>query len=207
MLSNQVLQEFLNVLASQEATPGGGSVAALNGAMGAALVSMVCRVTIGKKKYAAVEAEMQTILEQAEALRRRLTDLMTADAEAFGKVMAAFALPRQTDAQKAARREAIQSAFKEATRIPLETARACAEVLTLCRPVAEKGNVNALSDVGTGAQVALAGLRGAALNVHINLASIRDEAFVSEKEAELNTLLAKYPPLADEVYRLVQSKM
>ena len=207
MLSNQILQDFLDALAGQEATPGGGSVAALNGAMGAALVSMVCRVTIGKKKYAGVEAEMQTILQQAEALRRRLTDLMTADTEAFNQVMAAFGMPRETEAEKAARREAIQSALKEATRVPLETARACAEVLALCRPVAEKGNVNALSDVGTGAQVALAGLRGAALNVRINLESLRDEAFVAEKEAELESILAGNDALAEEIYRLVQAKM
>ncbi|MFQ5576065.1 MAG: cyclodeaminase/cyclohydrolase family protein [Anaerolineae bacterium] len=204
---HQSVEAFLNSLAGSSATPGGGSVAALNGAMGAALVSMVCNLTIGKKKYAAVEAEAGDILRRSEALRRKLSGMIAADSAAFDGVMAAFGLPRQTEAEKARRAAAIESAFKKATVIPLETARACADVIALGKAIAPIGNANALSDAGAGALAAQAGLKGAALNVLINLGSIKDTAFVAKAETDLTAILTQYPPLADEVFELVKASV
>ena len=200
------LQAFLDDLASGSPTPGGGSAAAVAGAMGAALVSMVCNLTIGREKFVAVEEQAKEILTRAEALRAELNQLVAEDIEAFNAVMAAFRLPKGTDAEKAVRRTAIQDGTKQATLTPLATARACAEVIELCQVVAEIGNPNAISDAGAGAACAQAGLKAASLNVLINLPSIEDETFVTSSQAELDQILAKQN-LAEEVYGLVQSKL
>ncbi|MBN1220851.1 MAG: cyclodeaminase/cyclohydrolase family protein [Anaerolineae bacterium] len=199
------LQPFLNELASGTPTPGGGSAAAAVGAMGAALVSMVCNLTIGRAKYAGVEMQIKDILAQSQTLRAELTQLVDADAAAFNAVMAAFRLPKTTDQEKAARREAIQTATKKATLTPLATARACAQVIELGQLAAAKGNPNAISDVGAGVVFAQAGLKAAALNVLINLPSIKDEGFVSTHRAELDHILTKHN-LADQIYESVKSK-
>src|ERR671925_443302 len=122
MSNNQTVQAFLDELASAAPTPGGGGAAALSGAMGAALVSMVCNLTIGKEKFAGVEAQMQEILSQSEALRTRLTGMIEEDVAAFDTVMAAYRLPKDNDEEKAARIAAIQQASKEATLVPLAAA-------------------------------------------------------------------------------------
>jgi formiminotetrahydrofolate cyclodeaminase len=200
------VQAFLDDLASGTPTPGGGSAAAVAGAMGAALVSMVCNLTIGREKFDAVEEQVKEILTRAEALRAELNQLVAEDIEAFEAVMAAFRLPKGTDAEKATRRTAIQDGTKQATLTPLATARACAEVIELCQVVAEIGNPNAISDAGAGAACAQAGLKAASLNVLINLPSIKDETFVASSQAELDQILAKLN-LAEDVYGLVQSKL
>ncbi|MFQ5611343.1 MAG: methenyltetrahydrofolate cyclohydrolase [Anaerolineae bacterium] len=207
MIGDKPLHTFLDDLAGDAPTPGGGSAAALSGAMGAALVSMVCSLTVGRKKYADVEAQMKTIRQKSEDLRRSLTGLISADAEAFNGVMAAFGLPRQTEAEKAARSEAIQSALKKAALVPLACARACRQVIELSKPVAEQGNPNVASDAGVAVLAAYAGLRGAALNVYINLGSIKDGTFVREKQAELDEILAGADALAEEVHELVKSRL
>ncbi len=205
MLTQQPLQEFLDNLASDTAVPGGGSVAATAGAMAAALVSMVCNLTIGREKYAAVEAQMQETLARSEALRRRLTELVEEDVAAFNAVMNAFKLPKQTEEEKEARRAAIQEGYKQATIVPLETARACAELIRLAKTVIENGNPNAASDGGVAVLCAQAGLKGAALNVLINLSSIKDQAFVSEHQAALDDILAEHDALAHDVYQTLKS--
>jgi len=205
--SDKTLQVFLDEVASAEPAPGGGSVAALSGALGASLVAMVCRLTIGKKGYEAVSAEMQTILPRAEALQRELRDLMQADTDAYARVMDAYKLPKQTDAEKAARTRAIQNALKHASDIPLRVAELCAQVLELARPVAEKGNKNAASDGGVGALMAEAGLRGAAFNVSINLGAINDEAFVREHRARVQQLLADAEQRKNEIMKIVESRL
>jgi formiminotetrahydrofolate cyclodeaminase len=174
--------------------------------MGAALVSMVCNLTIGKEKFADVEGQLKNTLVRSETLRAELTQLIADDAEAYNTVMAAFRLPKATNEEKASRGEAIQAATKKATLTPLATARACAAVIELGRLVAEIGNPSAISDVGAGVACAQAGLKAAILNVLINLASIKDEAFVSTHRAELDQVLAKYD-LAEEVYELVKSSL
>lgn len=207
MIKDDPVQQFLDDLASKAATPGGGSAAAIIGAMGAALLGMVCNLTIGKKNYAAVDAEMQAILAQAEALRGRLTDLIRADVEAFDQVMAAYGLPKDGEAQKQARTRAIQDALKAATDVPLACAGACAEVVRLSRTVADLGNRNVVADAGVAVLAGHAALRGAALNVYVNTNAIEDKDFVASRLDELNRVLAGMDDLNEEVYRLVRGKL
>ena len=207
MFQEQQLQTFLDQLASKASTPGGGSAAAIMGAMGAALVSMVANLTVGKKKYEDVEAEMQGFLEQSEDMRSRLTDMIQADVEVFDKVMAAYGMARETEAEKAARSEAIQAALKEATDVPLACAQLCADVIELCRPVAEKGNLNVISDAGVAVLAAHAALRSAALNVYINIGGIRDQEFVQDRRNKLEFVLSGAGVATETVYELVKSKL
>ena len=207
MFQEQQLQTFLDQLASKASTPGGGSAAAIMGAMGAALISMVANLTIGKKKYEDVDGEMQGFLQQSEDMRARLTGMIQADVDVFDKVMAAYGMVRETDAEKAARSEAIQAALKEATDVPLACAQLCADVIELCRPVAEKGNLNVISDAGVAVLAAHAALRSAALNVYINIGGIRDQEFVQDRRNKLEFVLSGAGVATETVYELVKSKL
>jgi formiminotetrahydrofolate cyclodeaminase len=206
-LTDKSVTVFLDELASGQPAPGGGSVAALSGALGAALVSMVCNLTIGRKKYATVEADMKAILEQSETLRAALIQLLEEDVAAFTQVSDAMKMPRDTEDQKTQRQEAMQTALKQATGVPMRIAEACVKVIDLCGPVGEKGNTNAVSDAGVGVLAAEAGLRAAALNVMINLSWLEDENFIAEHKFRLNNLLEGKPQIKEEVYRLVVSKL
>ena len=206
MSINETIQPFLDDLAAGKASPGGGSAAAAAGAMGAALVSMVCNLTIGKKKFAGVEPSMIETREKAESLRAELAGLINEDAEAFAAVMNAFRLPKKTEDDKLNRELAIQAATKRATLSPLATARACADVIELCQTVAQQGNPNAISDAGAAAACAQAGLKAASLNVLINLPAINDREFVTTQRAELDWILNKQVG-ADEVFALVKSRL
>ena len=207
MFKEQQLQTFLDQLASKASTPGGGSAAAIMGAMGAALISMVANLTVGKKKYEDVESEMQGFLEQSEALRTRLTGMIQADVDVFDKVMAAYGMARETEADKEQRSQAIQAALKEAADVPLACAQLCADVIELCRPVAEKGNINVISDAGVAVLAAHAALRSAALNVYINIGGIRDEEFVNDRRRKLEFVLSGAGIATETVYELVKSKL
>ncbi len=189
MFKDQSIQAFLDQLASSSATPSGGSAAALIGAMGAALVSMVANLTVGKPKYQAVEAQMRTLLARAEALRARLTTAAEDDIAAFNQVMAAYRLPHDTEEEKAQRHLAIQTALKVATQTPLNCARLCAEVIELCRWVAEQGNFNLITDAGVGLLAAQAALRSCALNLTANLNAIQDQEFARTCQEELARIL------------------
>ncbi|MDY7040352.1 MAG: cyclodeaminase/cyclohydrolase family protein [Chloroflexota bacterium] len=206
-LTAKPVTTFLDELASSAPAPGGGSVAALTGALGAALVSMVCNLTVGKKKYADVQDDIQSLLKQSEALRHELVDLLEADVQVYTSVSKAYKMPRETEEEKAARTAAIQDALKDATMVPMKVAEACVKILDLCTPAAEKGNVNAVSDAGVAALMAEAGLRSAALNVLINLGAIKDEGFVKREGARLDALLEGKPQLKDEIYDLVVRKL
>jgi formiminotetrahydrofolate cyclodeaminase len=197
------VQVFLEELAATSATPGGGSAAALAGAMGAGLVSMVCRLTIGRKHFADLEDELRAVLEEAETLRVRLTELADADSEAFDQVMAAYRLPKETQEEGAARQAAIQAALQGATQVPLETARACATVVVLATQVIEKINPNALGDAGAAALLAEAGLKVAQLNVAINLTDIHDPVFVRETHEGLRGILAGAGEAKERVFAYV----
>jgi formiminotetrahydrofolate cyclodeaminase len=207
MLTEKSVTTFLDELASSAPAPGGGSVAALSGALGAALISMVCNLTVGKKKYADVQEEIEALLAQSEALRKELVELLEADVQVYTEVSKAMKMPRTTEEEKAARTAAMQKALKAATDVPMRVAEACVKVMGLCRPTAEKGNVNAVSDAGVAVLMAEAGLRSAALNVLINLAWIKDEAFVAENRAKLDALLEGKPAMRDEIYELVVGKL
>jgi len=207
MLTEKPVTTFLDELASSAPAPGGGSVAALSGALGAALISMVCNLTVGKKKYADVQEDIEALLAQSEALRKELVELLEADVQVYTEVSKAMKMPRTTEEEKAARTAALQKALKAATEVPMRVAKACVKVMDLCRPAAEKGNVNAVSDAGVAVLMAEAGLRSAALNVLINLAWIKDEAFVAKNRAKLNALLEGKPAMRDEIYELVVGKL
>lgn len=207
MFKEQQLQTFLDQLASSASTPGGGSAAAIMGAMGAALVSMVANLTVGKKKYEDVQEEMQDFLDQSETLRERLTGMIQADVDVFDKVMAAYGMARETDEEKSLRSLTIQAALKEATDVPLACAQLCSDVIELCRPVAEKGNLNVISDAGVAVLAAHAALRSAALNVYINIGGIRDEEFVRDRREKLEFVLSGAGVATETVYELVKSKL
>jgi methenyltetrahydrofolate cyclohydrolase len=206
-LASKPLQDFLAELASAEPVPGGGSVAALGGALAASLVAMVCRLTVGKKGYESVSAELESIVPRADARQADLSGWMQTDIGAFARVMDAYKLPKETDAQKTARTRAIQDALQRATDTPMRVAELCAEILTLARVVVEKGNKNAASDAGVGALMAETGLRGAAFNVSINLGSIKDAAFVSDRRARVAQLMALADQSQPEILRIVEARM
>ena len=176
----KTVEQFLNELASKAPVPGGGSVAALGGALAAGLVTMVCDLTIGKKQYADVEAEIRQFRARAEEVRRGLQRLLQADVEAYGRLAAAYRLPRETDEEQADRYAAVQEATMEATEVPLAIAEAAAEVVDLAGPVAEKGSKLAVSDAGIAAILGEAAVHSALLNVKINLPTLDDEDFVAK---------------------------
>lgn len=178
------LSQFIDALAAGEPTPGGGSAAALAGALGAALTAMVSRLTAGRQRFAAVEEQMQATLAEAETLRQRLIQLVADDAAAYEQVRTAYRLPKESAGQQADRRAAIQAALEAASRTPLETARACVAVLQLAAQVAQLGNPNAVTDAAVGALLAHAGLTGALLNVRANLGSIDDARFVTDCQSD-----------------------
>ncbi|HEX2379834.1 MAG TPA: cyclodeaminase/cyclohydrolase family protein [Methyloceanibacter sp.] len=204
---NTAIEPFLDALASSKATPGGGSAAAIIGAMGAALVSMVCNLTIGKKKYADVEGEMKEVLHKAEALRHKLTGMIEDDVKAFDQVMAAYGMAKETDAEKATRDKAIQAALKQATEVPLRCCHAAREVIDLAAIASEKGNLNVISDAGVGVLAAYAALRSAALNVFTNAKIITDKAFAEAKVKELEKLLAGAEAATEKAYEVVKGKL
>lgn len=207
MFKDRPVQLFLDELASKASTPGGGSAAAVMGAMGAALVSMVANFTIGKEGYEEDDASMRAALSQAESLRTRLTDMIRADVEAFNQVMAAYGLPKETEADQSTRSEAIQTALKAATEVPLECARACVEAILLSRMVAEQGNRNVISDAGVAVLAAYAALRSAALNVYVNANAIKDQGFVQARLRELEQVLQGTDAITERVYQLVKGKL
>lgn len=207
MLCEKSVREFINELASNSPAPGGGSVAALAGALGSALTSMVCNLTIGKKKYLSVEDEMKSILKQSEILREQFVLLIDKDTQAFNKVMEAYSLPKETEDQKALRTAAIEAATKEASLVPLEVMKHVIDALALAKIVAEKGNVNSISDAGVSALMLSASLESAALNVLINLQNITDIEFVGWKREEVNSLLNTSRKMTDEIMEIVNKKI
>lgn len=207
MLKDMTIAEFGNVLASNSPAPGGGSVAALSGMLGANLVSMVCRLTIGKQGYEAHDDLAADVLQRSETLSQSLLGRVDLDTEAFNEVMAAFKLPKSDDEQKAARSAAIQEGYKSAIQSPLAIARECVEVLQIAESLLGKSNANALSDLGVAGQQAFAGLEGALMNVKINLPSIKDTSFVSNTATEIQTLLKRGQDLASSIYSSVMNDL
>jgi methenyltetrahydrofolate cyclohydrolase len=207
MYIGKPMSQFLDDLASSAPAPGGGSVAALSGSLAAALISMVCNLTIGKEKYKDVEADVKAILEHSETLRRELTDLMDADTQLYGKVVAAYRLPRNTDQEKATRLGAIDVALKEACGVPMQIARRCADLIEICVPGAAKGNVGAISDIGVAVLMAEAGLVSASLNVNINLGQIKDATFVEQAAAKLAGYMKGKTEIKARVLREVNEKL
>ena len=179
------VEGFVSRIASPTPTPGGGSVAAHAGALGAALAQMVVGLTVGKKKYAAVEEQMKALSLRASALRRQLAGLVQRDADSYERVRSAYAMPQEPESAADARKAAIRDALIFASLVPLETAQAAAQVAEVAATVAEHGNTNAVTDAAVAALLAEAACKGAVLNVRINLSSLSDDA--PEESARLNT--------------------
>ncbi|MEU1122899.1 cyclodeaminase/cyclohydrolase family protein [Streptomyces sp. NPDC005899] len=175
-MRNDTVGGWLDELASESSTPGGGAAAAMNAAVGAALISMVCNLTIGRPKYAAHEKELSAALVEAEELRGQALRLAADDAAAFGSVIAAYKLAKATAEEKQARTAAIQQALVGAADVPLRTAELAAEVIGLARRILPGSNVNVVSDVAVAASSARAALDAAVVNVEVNLAALADEA-------------------------------
>ena len=207
MIKDMTIQTFLDELASKASTPGGGGGAAVNGAIGAALISMVANFTIGKKGYEDVQDEFIDILKKSEELRTNLTDAIKDDVDVFNRVMKAYGMPKETDEEKKIRTENIQAALKEATDVPLTCAKLCRQVIDLSEPAAEKGNTNVISDAGVALLAGYAGLRSAALNVYINIGGIKDEEFANDRRQQLEALLEGIEIFKEDVYGLVKSKL
>jgi len=179
-LTTLTVDQFLERLASGDPTPGGGSASALAGALGAALVSMVCNLTVGREKYAAHDAEVREILAESGQLVETLRDGIDQDAAAYDKVMAAFRLPRVSEEEKAARQAAIQTATQAASLVPLALVEASAQVIEQAERAVGKTNANAASDLAVAALLGAAALDGAAANVEINLSGLKDTAVRAE---------------------------
>ncbi len=211
MLIEKSVKDFIAQTASGEPTPGGGSVAALAGSLGAALTSMVSNLTVGKKAYEELsddaKAKIQENFKGIEKALAELTDIVDEDTNAFSKVMEAFKLPKQTDEDKKARSQAIQDGYKVALEVPLRCAKKCLKVLELQDIFADYGNINAITDVGVGTLLAYSGVEGALFNVTINLGSIKDEAYKKEIEAEVNATLKKAKELKEELLEVVYKRL
>ena len=193
---------FLDRVAGDAPTPGGGSVAALAGALAGSLARMVAGLTVGKKKYAEVEEEMQAVVVRADELRARLSRLISEDSAAFDAVMAAYRM----DKEDAGRDAAIQAAMKGAAEVPLETARLSVEVLEQLKIAASQGNTNAAIDAAVGSQMALAAIEGAGLNVRINLLDLTDELIRAELRDAITAVQEKGRALAAEVMQVAQER-
>lgn len=200
-------EEFYNEVAAKTPTPGGGSVAAAAGTLGAALNSMVCRLTVGKKKYKDVSEELKSVLERSEELRAELKEMIIKDGEAFDRVMTARKMPKDTEEEIARRDREILEATKGAALTPLETARKAFDVMKLSKVVAEKGNVNSVSDAGVAALMARAAVEGALYNVKINISGLEDEEFAVDMQDKTKEVREKSDKLAEEIRKIVESKI
>ena len=194
------VNEFVDLMASDEPAPGGGAAAALEGALGAALTAMVCALTVGKKKYADVQELAIESQKKGNELKAQFVDVIDRDTEAFNAVSAVFAMPKDTDEEKAARKAAMQEALKGCTKTPLEVMEVTYQTLLIIKEMLGGYNTSAASDFGCAALSLKAGIQGAWLNVLINIGGVNDEAFVSEARGKGEAILAKALPLADEIY-------
>lgn len=202
LLKDLSVERFADITASDAPAPGGGSVSALIGALGAALAGMVAGLTIGKKKYAGAEGEMKELAAQAEALRAELVEAIDRDSSSFNEFMAAMGMPKETEEEKAARSAAMQNGLKEAAKVPYAAAEAAAKIFPLARAVIERGNKNAVTDGLVAAMAARTAVIGAGLNVKINLASIKDEEFVKEYSEKVRLLETRATAEEKEIFAL-----
>lgn len=201
------VSSFADLMASGEPAPGGGSASALNGAIGAGLTSMVCALTIGKKKYAEFEEQALAAEKHALELKDRFVKIIDSDTEAFNAVTDVFAMPKNTDAEKAARAEAMQEALKGCTRSPYQMMELAAEALEIVHGLVGTSNATAASDLGCAALNLKSAIMGAWLNVRINIDGLKDRAFAEEYRAKGEALLAKALPMADEAYQQILASL
>ena len=206
-LTAMTVGQYIELLASDAPAPGGGSASALCGAQGAGLVAMVAGLTVGRAKYADFEQDCRKAADEAGRLQKELLAAIDCDTEAFNGVAAAMKLPRETDAQKAERKNAIAEATLIATQVPLQTMRLARAALDVCQSIVGRSNPNAASDLGVAALNVLACVRGAQLNVLINLGGVRDEQMRECFRAESETIEAEAARLADDIVRSVRDSL
>ena len=198
------LDGFLSAVASEAPTPGGGTAAAVAGALGAALTEMVAALTLSKEKFASAHTAMRSISEAARRAREEFSKLAREDSTAYDAVVAARRLPKETEDQKASRQEAIQKANRKATEVPMRTARLAATLLAALPELVEKGNPNALSDAGSAAILLESAVESALLNVGINLPGVSDAAFVGQMQKETAALQVDSQRLRSQIVASVR---
>ncbi|CEJ75013.1 methenyltetrahydrofolate cyclohydrolase (5 [[Clostridium] sordellii] len=206
-ISEKTCEDFVDVLASKSAAPGGGGAAALTGAIGIALGSMVCNLTIGKKKYAEHEESVKSILEKARSLEKDLIGMIDEDAECFLPLSKAYGLPSSTDEEKKIKSETMENALKKACEVPIKIVKVCYESIKLHEDLVDKGSRLAISDIGVGVQCLRAAILSGQLNVLININSIKDEKYVNEVRNEINSLVEEGVKICDEVYLKVEKAL
>ena len=200
---NRPCNEFIEVLASKAAVPGGGGASALVGAMGMALGTMVGSLTVGKKKYADVEADIVALMDKAATLQTELLLLVDADAEAFEPLSKAYGIPKEDPSREAV----MEDALRIATSVPLEIMRRCADTIDIIAQFAEKGSALAISDAGVGAACARAAIVGASFNVYINTKAMTDREYAGKINSEADALLKEYAEKADNIVSVVYGKV
>ena len=206
-LSELTVRSFANLLGSDAPAPGGGSAAALESSLGAALAAMVSALTLGRKKYEENQELAQEVLAEASKIKEELLSAMEHDTEVFNKFGAAMAMPKETPEQKAARSTAMQAALVECTESPYQIMVLSVKALGLTDKLLGKSNANALSDLGVSALSLGAGLRGAWLNVLINVGGIKDEAIANHYRTDGKALLEQGMALSEEIYRKVETAL
>lgn len=204
---NQEIQAFTDVLASKASVPGGGGASALVGAVGTALGSMVGALTVGKKKYADVEAEIIELMKKADVVRAELLKQIDEDARVFEPLSKAYGLPKETEAQKAEKEKIMEACLHEACSVPMEIMVKCCEAIELQKEFAAKGSSLAISDAGVGVAFCKAALQGASLNVFINTKSMKERDYADSLNKQALDMLAKYVPMADEIYESVFARL
>jgi formiminotetrahydrofolate cyclodeaminase len=211
MFIDKSLKEYIGDVSSNEPTPGGGSVSALAGSLGAALTAMVGNLTIGRKLYDElsdeIKEEMDRNFEEVGKSVEKLNHIVDEDTKAFDEVMDAFKLPKETDEEKKVRSKAIQEGYKKALEVPLRCAEECFHVLEMQKIFARHGNVNAITDVGVGTLLAYSGLEGALFNVKINLLSIKDEEYRNSIDSKVNSLLSEGKKLKEDLLEVVYERL
>jgi len=206
-MMKMTIEEFLKELASDSPAPGGGSVAALGGALGAALVAMVARLTVGKEKYKDQWACMEELARKADNLRDEFLALMDEDTAAFNDFMDAMRLPKNSDEEKTKRNSAMQEALKQAALVPMKTLRACLELAGYAKQAVERGNLNAITDGGTALLLSSSSGKAAAYNVRINLAGVKDQDFCEKTKLELERLMKEIDAFVGEGLNRVEENL
>jgi formiminotetrahydrofolate cyclodeaminase len=207
LLKDHTVSGFVSALASDSPAPGGGSAAALNGALASALLGMVCNLTAGREKYKEHEETIVSVRDKTQALMKEMTELIDEDTEAYNGVGAALAMPKDSPEQKKERSAALQKAMKYAAEVPFRTMLCCVKIIEQAELALGKTNKNCQSDVGVAALCAMACARGAWLNVKINLGSIKDEAFCSDLRGKATAALKTAETSAERLYQAAESDM
>jgi formiminotetrahydrofolate cyclodeaminase len=205
--SDKSCSEFVELLASKAPVPGGGGASAMVGALATALGNMVGSLTVGKKKYAAVEEEMRALKDRCDRLQKDFLHLVERDAEVFEPLARAYSMPKNTEEEKAEKARVMEIVLRDACSVPMEIMEKCCEAIDIIAVFAEKGSVIAISDAGVGAAFAKAALQGASLNVYINTKSMADRALAAELNAKCDRMLEEYSGKADAIFDSVLGRL